>query len=142
MKNIMKQAGWIFVIIAFAVSAIYAQKEESVEDKINAEPVIKFERTTLKLGKIKYGETDTYWFKFKNEGEKPLILTSVMTSCGCVALSWPKAPIKSGQADSIKIMYNTRQEGTFSKSVRVYSNAENSPVFLRIKGQVEPKNNK
>ena len=138
----MKKVRGIIAIIVFAVSAIYAQEEESLETKTTAEPIIRFERTTLKLGKINYGETDSYWFKFKNEGEQPLILTSVMTSCGCVALSWPKAPIKSGQADSIKIMYNTRQEGTFSKSVRVYSNAENSPVFLRIKGQVAPKNNK
>ena len=138
----MKKTGWIILLSVFVLPAIYAQEEESGEYKTNTGPVIRFEQTTLKLGKIKYGESDTYWFKFKNEGENPLILTSVMTSCGCVALSWPKAPIKSDQADSIKIMYNTRQEGTFSKSIRVYSNAENSPVFLRIKGQVSPKDDK
>jgi hypothetical protein len=69
-------------------------------------------------------------------GEKPLLLTSVMTSCGCVDTSWPRAPIQSGETGSIKVIYDTRESGSFSKSVRVYSNAKNSPVFLRIREQV------
>lgn len=125
------------------VNALYiglAQEADSKTDKSDNDPVIRFEQTTFNLGKIKYKETDTYWFKFKNDGKKPLILTSVITSCGCMVLSWPKAPIEFGKTDSIKVMYDTQQEGTFSKSLRVYSNAKNSPVFLRINGQVISEN--
>jgi hypothetical protein len=64
------------------------------------------------------------------------LLTKVRASCGCTTPSWPKEPIKSGKTGTIKVKYNTRIKGNFSKSIRVYSNAKNSPILLRIKGQV------
>jgi len=38
-----------------------------------------------------------------------------------------------------KVKYNTNLPGTFNKSITVTSNAENSNVMLRVKGNVKPK---
>jgi hypothetical protein len=36
----------------------------------------------------------------------------------------------------IVVRYNTKKVGTINKSIRVYSNAKQSPITLRIKGKV------
>ena len=137
----MKGIGLLLLMSILGVNIELAQEVTSKTNQKNSKPAIKFDKTILNLGRIKSNEKDTYWFKFKNTGKKPLILTSVMTSCGCMAPSWPRAPIKSGKTDSIKVLYNTQKEGTFFKSIRVYSNAKNSPVILKLKGQVVAKEN-
>ncbi|MBS3772209.1 MAG: DUF1573 domain-containing protein [Bacteroidales bacterium] len=132
----MKQTGLILLMI-FILGFIGLAQEEEFDSRRNPDqPVIKFEKTTLDLGKVEYGGNATCRFEFENTGNKPLILTSVMSSCGSIAPAWPKKPVKPGEKDSLKVIYNTHSEGSFFKSVRVYSNAENSPVFLKIKGQV------
>jgi len=134
----MKQVRLLLLLTIFALQSGMAQTQPNNNEKPD-QPLISFEKTTLNLGQIQYDDEDTYWFKFNNSGTKPLILTSVVASCGCVAPLWPKAPIRSGQADSIKVIYDTRSQGNFSKSIRVYSNAKNSPVILWVKGKVMPK---
>ena len=76
-------------------------------------------------------------FVFKNTGKEPLILKNVRSSCGCTVPEWPKEPIKRGSKGTIKVSYNTRITGSFSKSITVYSNAEGEPVVLKIKGKVD-----
>ena len=137
----MKHESLILIIFVLGISSGFAQTAGINSSEKDTLPVIRFDRTIIDLGTIQYGENDTYWFKFENAGKKPLVVTSVITSCGCIASSWPRAPIQSGKTDSIKVIYNTREDGYFSKSISVYSNAKNSPVFLKVKGQVEPREN-
>jgi len=132
----MKRVGLILLMIIFNLGVVSAQKEEIKEEENDTKLIIKFEKTTLDLGEVEYGSEGTCIFKFQNSGNKPIFLTSVMTSCDCTASSWPKKPVLQGRKDSITVIYNTHSKGFFSKSVEVYSNADNSPVILRIKGQV------
>lgn len=77
-------------------------------------------------------------FKFKNDGAVPLVLTNVRASCGCTTPKWTKEPVAPGKSGEIQVSYNPKNRpGIFNKSVSVNSNAENSMVALRIKGQVE-----
>ena len=129
-------------LLVLGLSLGFAREDASQYDMTNDRPVIKFEKTTHDFGRIAYKGDGTYHFKFKNKGEKPLVLTAVWASCGCTTPSWPKKPIESGKTDTIKVVYDTRIKGNFSKSVRVHSNAKNSPVYLRIKGTVLPQDQK
>lgn len=131
----MKRTSVLFLLIVFAVSTGFAQNSNKSEEK-DTKPVIKFEQTTHDYGKVKYKGDGSCSFKFKNTGKNPLLLTKVRASCGCTTPSWPKEPIHPKDTASIKVKYNTRIKGNFSKSIRVYSNAKNSPILLRIKGQV------
>jgi hypothetical protein len=98
---------------------------------------IEFETTEHDFGTIPQGGDGTYEFVFKNTGKAPLLLANVRSSCGCTIPEWPKNPIKKGDKARIKVSYNTRITGSFSKSISVYSNADKVPVVLVIKGKVE-----
>ncbi|MCB2222204.1 MAG: DUF1573 domain-containing protein [Bacteroidetes bacterium] len=50
--------------------------------------------------------------------------------------AWPRQPVLPGESEVIVVRYNTKKVGTISKTISVYSNANKSPVVLRIKGKV------
>lgn len=102
---------------------------------------IEFEKTTHDYGTFKEESgLQTYTFKFKNKGNVPLILNNVQPSCGCTTPEWIRKPIPPGEEGYIKVSYDPKNRpGSFNKSIRVVSNAENSSVNLFIKGEVIPK---
>ena len=82
--------------------------------------------------------TQTTTFKFKNEGSVPLVLSNVVASCGCTTPKWTREPVAPGTSGEIQVSYNPKNRpGSFTKSISVRSNAENSLVSLRITGKVE-----
>jgi hypothetical protein len=135
----MKHLGFLFLLINFVSVVVIAQGEMSKFQKKESKIEITFEKTIYDFGKIEYNGNGTYCFKFENSGEKPIYLIKVKSVCGCTIPSWPKEPIKPGAKGIIKVEYNTRIVGSFLKSIRVYSNADNSPILLTIKGIVEYK---
>ncbi len=78
-------------------------------------------------------------FTFKNTGKSPFILVSVLPSCGCTTVEWPKEPIKPGASASIKVTFNAASPGIFTKNVAVTTNASAAPTILYIKGEVKPR---
>jgi hypothetical protein len=89
-------------------------------------------------GTIKQHGNGTYEFKFKNTGNEPLIISNAQGTCGCTVPEWPREPIAPGQSATIKVKYDTKIVGPFSKGVTLTSNATNEPTkMIRIKGTVE-----
>jgi hypothetical protein len=132
----MKKVFSIIAFVAFYFTLSCSQTSQSVEAQ-KAGAAIEFEETEHDFGTIPQGSDGTYEFIFKNTGKEPLVLKNVRSSCGCTVPEWPKEPIKKGEKGKIKISYNTRITGTFSKSISVYSNTGGAPVVLVIKGKVE-----
>lgn len=131
----MRKIGVLVLIGLLASFNTLAQNDN--DEKEADRPAISFEETTHDYGKIEYKGDGSCEFTFENTGEEPLLLTKVKAACGCtVPETWPKDPIKPGERGTIKVKYNTRIKGNFSKSIRVYSNAKNSPTRLIIKGKV------
>jgi hypothetical protein len=98
---------------------------------------IRFDTTNLDLGNIGYKGKATARFGFCNNGSHPLVITSVVTSCGCTTASFPHQPILPGDSSYIEINYDTRRTGVFDRTISVYSNAHQSPTDIKIKGYVE-----
>lgn len=48
------------------------------------------------LGRITEGQKVQVSFRFKNTGNKPLIIQSVRPGCGCTVADYPKEPIAPG----------------------------------------------
>lgn len=120
------------ILLMFAWAGLSAQTQK---------PSMSFEKKTHDFGKIKEaeGEVNTK-FKFRNVGKQPVIIGKVRASCGCTSPTWSKKPIPPGTTGFIKAAFNPKNRpGRFNKSITVYSNAIESPVTLRIKGEVEPK---
>jgi len=100
---------------------------------------IYFESTIYDFGTIPYKGDGRCYFDFTNDSDQPLIVNVVRTTCGCTRPEWPEEPVQPGESSRIGISYNTKIEGKFHKSITVYSNTENSPTKLFIKGNVESK---
>ncbi|HOP04609.1 MAG TPA: DUF1573 domain-containing protein [Tenuifilaceae bacterium] len=100
---------------------------------------IEFNKLVNDYGEIEFMSDGACVFEFTNLGEEPLVLTNVRSSCGCTVPDWPKDPIKPGEKGVINVKYNTRSVGNFNKTITVYSNGQPSPIILRIKGTVKPK---
>ncbi len=98
---------------------------------------IKFETIEHDFGTIPYKGDGAFEFVFKSEGEEPLVLKNVRSSCGCTVPEWPKEPVMKGDKSKIRVVYNTRISGSFSKTISVFSNASEEPIILVIKGKVE-----
>ena len=130
----MKRLFYLFSAILLSVSISCSQNS----NKKVSEMTFK-EGTDHNFGTMEYMGDGSYEFVFKNTGKAPLIITNVKSSCGCTVPTYPKEPVKKKKEASIKVKYDTKRTGSFSKTVTVFSNAKNSPVILRIKGQVNPK---
>ena len=100
-------------------------------------PELVLDKTVYDFGTIGYASNGTFEFTVKNSGKEPLVISNVQKSCGCTSVDWTKDPIKQGQTGTIKVTYNTKIVGPFTKNLTVYSNAKTSTVVLTFKGTVE-----
>lgn len=78
-------------------------------------------------------------FVFTNPGKVPIILNEVKSSCGCTVPEWPREPILPGKSGKIAVSFDpSTQSGAVGKTIKILSNASNSPVLLTIRGVVVP----
>lgn len=96
-----------------------------------------FEEEAHDYGTINQGADGTYEFKFKNVGKEPIIISKAQGSCGCTVPNWPKEPILPGATSAIKVTYDTKRVGAFTKSVTISSNAKSETKVITIKGTVK-----
>ena len=136
----MKKA--IFTLSAICLTML-ATAQETVKatapaaQKSQAE--MTFETDMHDFGTIEYAGNGTYEFKFVNTGKEPLIISDAKGSCGCTVPTYPKnTPIKPGASEVIKVTYDTKRAGNFTKTVTIHSNATSGDKVLTIKGHVEP----
>lgn len=125
------------IVLAFLVASAQEKTTTPPAPASNAE--ITFTDETHDFGTIEYAGNGTYEFKFKNTGKEPLIISDAKGSCGCTVPTYPKnVPIKPGEMQVIKVTYDTKRAGNFTKTVTVTSNAKTPTKVLTIKGKVEP----
>lgn len=111
----------------------------SIADNGGAE--ITFESTKHDFGNIKAGGGEvTATYKFKNTGDKPLVIISVTNGgCGCTTPSYPKAPIAPGQTGQITIKFDpSGRRGELNREVKVKTNASKKRVGLKFSGVIIP----
>jgi hypothetical protein len=126
----------IFMLIPIFLISVFIGCSQTT-DQVAAGAEIKFEDSSHDYGTIPYDGNGTFDFIYTNTGKEPLVLKNVNTSCGCTVPEWPKDPIAPGAKGTIKVKYNTKNIGSFTKTVTVYSNAVTNPVTLKITGTVE-----
>ena len=88
------------------------------------------------FGEIPQGKPISVDFKFTNTGNTPLVITDVKTSCGCTASNYSKKTIEPGKTSSITVSYNAKKIGAFTKTVSVFTNANELAKELYISGTV------
>ena len=80
---------------------------------------------TIDYGKVtKASDSGVRVFEFTNTGDGPLIITNVLSTCGCLIPSKPEAPILPGKKGKIEVKYNMAT-GPIRKTITVETNAAN-----------------
>ena len=113
---------------------LFVSCSESIIQNNNA--TIKFNKTTHDFKQINFNEKAEYSFAFSNSSKTTLIISNVVTTCGCTVPEWTKQPIMPDKKGEIKIKYDTSRPGSFSKTIIVYYNGKDSPAKLSINGSV------
>jgi len=130
----------LFSLVAAALlSACNTKSEEAEKDNLsNKIPVIALlSDSTYQFGNITEGDIVEHDFKFKNNGQFPLIINNVTASCGCTIPEWPREPISPGAESSIKVRFNTKgKPGPQVKTITVFANTQPAYSELRLQGTV------
>ncbi len=124
----------LLILTCLVVGTVYGFSKDG-EKEVSG---IVFDKISYDYGKIPYDGNGVTYFTLTNRTESPLVIKDCRASCGCTLPEWSKEPIKPGANTRIKVGYNTRLSGPFSKSITVITNQ--GQVTLIIKGEVAEKN--
>lgn len=98
-----------------------------LDDSANLTSIEWLDSTFLNLGKVNEGQKVEVNFRFKNTGDRSLIITSASASCGCTVPNPPKEPIAPGNEGSIKAVFDSKgRTGINTKEVFVSANTKPS----------------
>lgn len=106
-----------------------------------AGPRIDVDETQYTFGRVPNDRAVEHVFRVKNGGTKPLIISRVRSSCGCAAAMMESSVIAPGETGKLRVSFNpSRQRGTVSRSISIYSNDDDNPVVtISIAAEVVPK---
>ena len=127
----------MFAVVALPVSAQTAesQSQESVAPKTGAQ--MTFKTNSYDFGDIarKGGDVECT-FEFVNDGDTPLVITRVVTSCSCTKAEYSKKPIAAGATSTIKIIYepHKKEPGVFHKVIQIFTNTADKRKIVTVKG--------
>lgn len=137
----MKKGVFILSLMLFFGNVLLAQWGGSGGGKIESNelkaPVVKWTTDDYNFGKIKQNKPVDVEFELTNIGNAPLILTKVEPSCGCTTSDYTKSPIGPGQKGKVKVTFDAKTLGNFSKSVNVTTNAKEALTIIKFYGTVE-----
>lgn len=78
-------------------------------------------------------------FKFINTGSRPVVISDVNTSCGCLAPSYTKRAVRKGEEATVDVSFNPdHKSGNFVKQVVVLLNDGNQYARVWIKANIVP----
>lgn len=117
------------LLIIFIFFAHIAQAQDA--------PKITFLQNEYDFGDIKQGDEVEYTFTFQNIGKTPLVLSNVVTTCGCTATKWPRDPIPAGAKAQLTAKFNSAgKSGIQNKVITIFSNASNAQERIVLKANV------
>ena len=126
-------------LFAVGRASAAADAPESAADTLSAHrgAHMSFVSETHDFGDIARRGGDAEWrFEFVNDGDEPLIITQLKTTCTCLRYKYPRRPVAAGQSGHIDISYQPHktEPGTFHRVVMVYSNSTEGVRRLIVQG--------
>jgi len=137
---------FLFLILTLSVTACNNDSDDrkvdtdvinipmSADDEMDESelPKIVFDETTVNTGKITQGEVLNFTFPFSNEGNSPLVISSVKGSCGCtIPRSYPRGKIMPGEGGEIEVEFDSDNKwGEQTVTVSVVTNS--SPALTQL----------
>ena len=135
----MKMNVFFFSIFDFI---IYCNRASHIEDDnilAKNKLEITFEERNHEFGPVNIGEKVTHRFIFKNTGKASLIINNVKAGCGCTITHYRSQAVSPGDTSNIKVAFlpTISDLGHNTKSIFIYSNAQNGVQKLTIRAKVK-----
>jgi hypothetical protein len=114
----------------------------SASSPANDSTTIQWLDSARDFGKIEEGQKLEVSFRYKNTGDKPLVISRVEVSCGCTVASQSNEPVAPGALSAVKAVFNSDgHQGVNHKTLYVYSNAKGvgNNIPLQFVVEVEKK---
>jgi len=134
---------FILLIATTALFACQSTDKKTTAEKTANEPaeltsIQWLDSTTINLGKIKEGQVVEVSYRFKNSGDKNLVIESVKAGCGCTVPERPEKPIAPGEEDIIKAKFDSHgKPGHQQKTITVTANTPEKDQVLTFSVDVE-----
>ncbi len=137
----------ILLLAVLFISCDTRRKDKIADDSFTkTQQALKDSTTVLVIdsaydfGKVMDGEKVEYNYRFKNTGNKPLIIINAVASCGCTVPQKPEKPILPGETGFIKVVFDSKGRlGSTHKSITITSNANPEFPPLMLTGEVNKK---
>ncbi|WP_165020794.1 MULTISPECIES: DUF1573 domain-containing protein [unclassified Dysgonomonas] len=127
----MKKISFILLALILSTGFIAAQNGKKAPKATFTNEVHDFGKVEESVGTV------SCEFVFKNNGDAPLVIQRVQTTCGCTTPDYTKEPILPGKEGKIKVTFSTTgRPGVFDKKVTIFSNVPDEVYVLTIKGEV------
>ncbi len=138
----MKKLFALALCLTLGLTYSFAQEgliKEVQEKTQSTGPIMELQTTEVDYGNIIQDSDPFRFFEFTNTGDAPLVIKHAKGSCGCTVPTYPKEPILPGESAQIKVRYDTKRVGPFTKTVTLTTNEDVEKRILRIKGKVDKK---
>ncbi len=119
--------------------AVITNPNSSSEDVSGEETTIEYFEMKHDFGNVFYPSDNKYTFKFKNTGDKPLVIEKATASCGCTVPNKPEEPILPGEIGELDVIFRPKsgQVGQpVTKKITVVANTNPKETYLEISAKV------
>ena len=147
-KKIKVKKYILFLLVCAGIISCDVRRKDKIADDIETQKALALkDSTTVQIidsaynfGKVTDGEKVEYSYRFKNTGNKPLVIIQATASCGCTVPQKPEKPILPGETGFIKIVFDSKgRVGEAHKTISIISNAKPEFEPLVLTGTVAEK---
>lgn len=132
-KKDPSQTGGIFYLQAFLCLLFFCIAFRSI-----GQAQLKFTDAKQTFETVQKGAVVNLDYEFTNTGTEPLIISEYKVECSCTSAEFPKQPIAPGKKSKVTVKFDTKTVWDWQdRTVEIISNAKNSPVKIRFKGNVK-----
>lgn len=125
-----------FITLLVSLTAAFASISSQAQSTFDN--VVSVDRTIYDFGDIFIDDgAVSCEYTFKNIGDKPMLILSAVSSCGCTEAEWTREPIAPGKTGKVKATFKN-EDGPypFDKTITVYVSEMKKPVILHLRGSV------
>jgi hypothetical protein len=93
---------------------------------------------TLRFGRVRAGEVVEIAIAFTNTSEKPLLMLSTETSCGCLELDYTKEPLRMGEKSAATMTFYSSGYNYFPpRAFYIKTSSSSEPKKLVVMADME-----
>lgn len=103
-----------------STDTIQSKQSQVVRDTLPTTSIKWLDSTFRDMGSVKNKKSLLVNFRFKNTGDKPLIVQGVRTTCGCTTADTLYKPVMPGKESAIRVKFNSAGQAVAVHEKHVY----------------------